>query len=109
MGYNLLINGVYIGVITRLLLTFDPNFQRDIQVGQQQTGQEQEQKINDSPVSGYDDIFSRWALLNDPVVNGVIFNSSLVLHSYPVRRCFRYPKPTAKPLAEGISEHNKGL
>ena len=53
MGYNLLINGVYIGVITRLLLTFDPNFQRDIQVGQQQTGQEQEQKINDSPVSGY--------------------------------------------------------
>ena len=31
MGYNLLINGVFLGVITNLL-TFDPNFQRNIQV-----------------------------------------------------------------------------
>ena len=32
IGYNLLINGVFLGVMT-LLLTIDPNFQRDIQVG----------------------------------------------------------------------------
>ena len=32
MGYNLLINGVFLGVMTHLL-TIDPNFQRDIQVG----------------------------------------------------------------------------
>ena len=31
MGYNLLINGVYRGY-NPLILTFDPNFQRDIQV-----------------------------------------------------------------------------
>ena len=31
MVYNLLINGVFLGVITHLL-TIDPNFQRDIQV-----------------------------------------------------------------------------
>ena len=31
MGYNLLINGVY-GGYNPLILTFDPNFQRDIQV-----------------------------------------------------------------------------
>ena len=31
MGYNLLKNGVYWGELTHLL-TFDPNFQRDIQV-----------------------------------------------------------------------------
>ena len=32
MGYNLLINGVYWGY-NPLILTIDPNFQRDIQVG----------------------------------------------------------------------------
>ena len=31
MGYNLLMNGVYCGY-NPLILTFDPNFQRDIQV-----------------------------------------------------------------------------
>ena len=31
MGYNLLVNGVYWGY-NLLILTFDPNFQRDIQV-----------------------------------------------------------------------------
>ena len=32
MGYNLLINGVFLGGYNPLILSIDPNFQRDIQV-----------------------------------------------------------------------------
>ncbi len=67
MGYNLLINGVFLGVKSPTeLLTFDPNFQQDIQV--------QENIKNFWPRWVDDHILDRWMVdpgerwsLNPPI------------------------------------------